>query len=153
MSKLYSVCHYLCKSIISNRRSTTDELLTLLQYWILFCCIRPWETRCILSAMLYLRRMCQCGLHAAIWPHIGILMCLLAALHNLGVPQGLDSLSVSLSNDLYDPAFDGVGLMGFKASAFLFAEAARSLFVFYWFSFLFVLSIGWHCGHGVFRLI
>ena len=97
--------------------------------------------------------MCQCGLHAAIWSHIGILMCLLAALHNLGVPPDLDSLSVSLWNDLYGLAFDGVGVTGFKASAFLLAEAARSLFVFYWFSFLFVLSIGWHCGDGVFRLI
>ena len=34
--------------------------------------------RCTLFMMLYLRHICQCGLHAVLWSHIGILMRLLA---------------------------------------------------------------------------
>ena len=50
-------------------------------------------------------------------------------------------LSVSRWNDLADPVFDGVGLACFKigAIASLFTKAARSLFVFYCFQFLFLL--------------
>ena len=65
--------------------------------------------------------------------------------------------SVSLWNDLASPIFDGVRLVGFKsiANASLFAYAARSIptIVSYFFSFLFLLSIGWYYGAGVFGLI
>ena len=63
--------------------------------------------------------------------------------------------SVSLWNDLRDPVFDGVGLEGFKskANAFFIGLAARSLFIFCCFPFLFFHSMGWCCGVGVFRLI
>ena len=64
--------------------------------------------------------MCQCGLHAELWLHIGILMHRLAAepCRKTFIP-----LSVSLWNDVADPVFDGVGLAGFKsrANAFLLA--------------------------------
>ena len=36
-------------------------------------------TRCTLFVVLFLCRMCQCGLHATLWSHIGSLMRLLAA--------------------------------------------------------------------------
>ena len=41
-----------------------------------FCvsCIRSGVTRCTYLMMLYLYRMCQCGLHAVPWSHIGMLM-------------------------------------------------------------------------------
>ena len=38
------------------------------------CCIRSSVTRCTLLMVRYLGRMCQCGLHAVLWLHIGILM-------------------------------------------------------------------------------
>ena len=58
------------------------------------------------------------------------------------------SLSVSLWNDFAYPAFDGVELVGFKsrANSFLLASAALSIFIYYYFPFLFFLSIGWYCG-------
>ena len=63
--------------------------------------------------------------------------------------------SVSLRNDLGDPAFDGVGLADLKstADAFLFAYPARSTFVFYCFRFLFFLSICLCSWAAVYRLI
>ena len=69
--------------------------------------------------MCYLDRMCQCGLRAVHWSHIGILKRCLAA-----EPRNTELLlfpSVSLWNGLADPIFDDVGLMGFKsrANAFL----------------------------------
>ena len=65
-------------------------------------------------------------------------------------------LLVSLWNDLADPVFEGVGLAGFKswANAFLLAKAALSLLLSSTiFSFLFFLSLDWHCGAEVFGLI
>ena len=43
------------------------------------CFIRSGVTRCTLLMVLYLDRMCQCGLHAVLWSHIGTLMHRLAA--------------------------------------------------------------------------
>ena len=45
------------------------------------CCIRSGVTQTTFFMLLYLCRMCQCGLHAVLWSHIGILMRLLAAEH------------------------------------------------------------------------
>ena len=54
---------------ISHRRSVA----------VLLCFIRSGVTRCTLLMVLYLDRMCQCGLHAVLWSHIGTLMHCLAA--------------------------------------------------------------------------
>ena len=65
-------------------------------------------------------------------------------------------LSVSLWNDLADPVFDGVGLAGFKSRGdafFIDLSCSIPTMVFYYFPFLFFLSIGWYCGAGVFGLI
>ena len=43
------------------------------------CCTRSGVTRCTHFVVLYLCLMCQSGLHAALWSHIGILMRLLTA--------------------------------------------------------------------------
>ena len=43
------------------------------------CCIRSGVTRCTLFMVLSLDRICQRGLHAVLWSHIGILMHRLAA--------------------------------------------------------------------------
>ena len=73
-------------------------------------------------------------------------------LRNLAVPQDFYSLAVSLWNDLADSVFDGVGLVGFKSRANAFYWP-RSLFIFYCFPCLFVLSLGSYCGAGVIGLI
>ena len=56
---------------------------------VTFLIVDPWQscvcfkrsgvTRCTLLMMLYLDRMCQCGLHVVLWLHIGTLMYRLAA--------------------------------------------------------------------------
>ena len=51
-------------------------IVDLWQYCV--CCIRSAEIRCTLFMLLYLCCMCQYGLHAVLWSHIGILMPLLA---------------------------------------------------------------------------
>ena len=43
------------------------------------CFIRSGVIWCILLTVLYLDRMCQCGLHAVLWSHSGTLMRRLAA--------------------------------------------------------------------------
>ena len=45
------------------------------------CFIRSGVTRCTLLMVFYLDRMCQCGLHAVLWSHIGTLRHRLAAEH------------------------------------------------------------------------
>ena len=67
-----------------------------------------------LLMVLYLDRLCQRGLHAVLWSHIGILMRLLAAepRSTAGLPH-----HVSLFNDIANPVFDGVGLAGFESRA------------------------------------
>ena len=46
---------------------------------VLLCFIRSGGTRCTLLMVLYLDHMCQCGLHAVLWSHIGTFMHRLAA--------------------------------------------------------------------------
>ena len=127
-----------------------------------FLIIDPWQscgcfiisgvTRFTLLMVLDLDRMCQCGLHAVLWLHIGTLM------HHLTAEpcRTFIPFSVSLWNDLANPVFDGMELAGFKsrANASLLVSAALSLLKSSTlFPFLFFLSIGWYCGAGVFGLI
>ena len=53
-------------------------------------------TRCTLFMVLYLCLMRQCGLHAVLWSHIGILISLLSP-----EPRSTEGVSVSLRNDLF----------------------------------------------------
>ena len=62
-------------------------------------------------------------------------------------------LSVSLWNDLIDPVFDGEGLAGFKSRANVFIPGGLICsFCLLLFS-IFLPSIGWLCGVGVFGFI
>ena len=54
------------------------------------CFIRSGVSRCTLLMVLYLDRMCQRGLHAVLWSHIGSLMH--ASLQNLALQQDFYSL-------------------------------------------------------------
>ena len=56
---------------IAHRRSVT--VLCMLYS------IRSGVTKCTPLKMLYLDRMCQCGLHAVLWSHVGMLMRRLSA--------------------------------------------------------------------------
>ena len=38
------------------------------------CCLGSGVTRCTLLLVLYLDRMCQCGLYAVLWSYIGTVM-------------------------------------------------------------------------------
>ena len=64
-------------------------------------------------------------------------------------------LSVSLWNYLANPVFDGVGLAGVKSRPTRFFGLRCSIpsIIFFSFSLLFFLSIGWYWGAGVFGLI
>ena len=57
----------------------TLHIVDLWQYYV--CCTRSGVIRCTLFIALFLCRICRCGLHAALWSHIGALMRLLAAEH------------------------------------------------------------------------
>ena len=63
--------------------------------------------------VLYLDRMCQCGLHAVLWSNI----CTLMHCRTLQYSRTFIPFSVSPWNDLAKPVFDGVGLAGFKSRA------------------------------------
>ena len=105
--------------------SVTYLIVNLLQFCV--CCVRSGVTRCTRLMMLYLDRMCKCGLHAMPWSHIGILMCRLAV--EPSSTTGLLFLSVFFWNYLADPVFGGVGQVGFKSmdNTFLLASVALSL--------------------------
>ena len=55
----------------------TFHIVHLWQYYV--CCTRSVVTRCTLFMVLFLCRMCRCGLHAVLLSHIGTLMRLLVA--------------------------------------------------------------------------
>ena len=57
--------------------SVTLHIVDLWQYYV--CCTRSGVTRCTLFMVLFLCRMCRCGLHAVLLSHIGTPMRLLAA--------------------------------------------------------------------------
>ena len=57
--------------------SVTLHIIDLWQYYV--CCTRSCVTRCTLFMVVFMCRICRCGLHAALWSHIGSLMRLLAA--------------------------------------------------------------------------
>ena len=46
-------------------------LLIVDQWQPCVCCTRSGVIRCTLLMVLYLDRICQCGLHAVLWSHIG----------------------------------------------------------------------------------
>ena len=120
------------------------HFVDLWKYFV--CCFRSGVTRCTLLTVLYLDRMCRCGLHAMLRLQVGILM------HRFAVHQDFYSVSVSLWNDLADLVFDGVRLADFKsrANVILLAELLYpyySLLPFFSFSSLFIC---WSCGAGVF---
>ena len=118
------------------------------------CFIRSGVKRSTLLMVLYQDRMCQCGLHAVLWSHIGTLMHRLAAeprsraglLFSSRCPCGMILLTPYLM--VWDWRVS-------RAEPMLFYWP-KMLYLFYnlrLFSLLFFLSIGWYYGAGVFGLI
>ena len=81
LNRVVSGARFLTGSVfecdIAHRRSVA----------ILCICIRSGATRCTLLMVLFPDRMCQCGLHAVLWSHIGSLMrCLVAEPRSIAGP-------------------------------------------------------------------
>ena len=71
-------------SLSKQIKQMLTNFVDLLQFCIY--CIRSGVKRCTRLMMPYLDRMCQCGLHAVRWSHIGILMRHLALPHDFCFP-------------------------------------------------------------------
>ena len=127
-------------------------IIDLWQYCL--CCIRSDVTRCTLFVVLYLCRMCQCGLHAVLWSHIGILKGVFAAeprstagtLFRSQCPCG--TILLTLYSMVWDWQVSRAGPMFFYWPKLLYPFLSSTIF-----PFLFFRSIGWYCGAGVFGLI
>ena len=119
------------------------------------CCITG-ATRCTLLMVLFLDRICQCGLNAVLWSHIGSLMRFLAAeprstagpLFPCQCPSGTILLALYLM--VWDWRFQE------QANALYWPKLPYPyycLLLFFPFSSFCLYSIGWYCGAGVFGLI
>ena len=123
--------------------------------WQSFVCfIRSGVTRCPLLMVLYLDRMCQCGLHGVLWSYIGTLMHRLAAeprsIARLSFPYWCHSGTILLTS------YSMCGTFRFQEQGqcfFIGLSCSIPTIILYSLSFLFFLSIGWYCGAGVFGLI
>ena len=113
--------------------------------------------------VLYLDRMCQRGLHAVLWSHIGTLMHRLALEYSctarrescstarLLFPSRCPSGMILLTpySMVWDWRVSRAGPMLLYWPELLYPYYSLLLF----FPFLFFLSIGWYCEAGVFGLI
>ena len=110
------------------------------------CCIRSGATRFILLMVLYLDRMCQCGLHTVLWAHIGSLASeprsTAGPLFNSQCKSG--TILLTLFSMVWDWQVSRAGPMFFIGLSFSIPTI---------FPFLFFLFLGWYCGAGVFGLI
>ena len=109
---------------------------------------------CTLFMVLFLCRMCRCGLHAVmLWSHIGTLMRLLAAESRR--IAGLSFTCQYLCGTILVTACSMVWVwrVSNTGQCLFIGLDARSLFVSCCFPFLFFHSMGWCCGIGVFGLI
>ena len=133
--------------LIGGVLSVKLHIFGLWHYYV--CCIRSGAFRCTL--LWCLCRMCQCGLNAVLWSHIGILLRRLAAEHCISA--GLLTLSQcpcgTILLSLYYMVCDWQVL---RVGPMIFIGLSCALpFVFY--VFLFLSTIGQYCGTGVFGLI
>ena len=117
-------------------------------------CIRSGVTRYTLLIVLYLYHMCQCGLHAVLWLHISILMRHLAAEPRCS--KGMLFPSQCPSGTIMLTHYSKVWYDGFQEQGKYFItglSCSSPTIGFYYFHFLFILSVGWYCRAGVIVLI
>ena len=102
---------------------------------------------------IYLRRMCQCRLHAVLWSHIGIIIRLLAG-KTCSMTGVLFPLIVPVERTSWPcirwcgTGTSRPGTMRFYWHELLYPFLSSPIF-----HLLFFLSIGWHYRDGVFELI
>ena len=145
---------------VSNWLVCLSVTLLIVDPWQYFVCfIRSGVKRCTLLMVLYLDRMYQCGLHAVLWSHIGTLMHRLASepcsTARLLFPSWCPCWMILLTpcSMVWDWRVSRAGPMLFYWPGFqLYTNSIPSI-IFYSFSLLFILSIGWYCGAGVFGQI
>ena len=128
----------------------TLHIIDLWQHYV--WCLRSGVTRCTFFMMRSLCRMCQCGLHAVRWSHIGIRMLLLTS--EPRSTAGLPFLSPYLWGTIL--------LILYSMMCDLQVLRARPMF-FYWLKLLapflsstvssFSSFYGWCCGTEIFGLI
>ena len=85
LDRAISIAWFLTRGVFEYDIHIVDLWHTL----ICECCIRSDETQCTLLMVLYLDRVCQCGLHAMPWSHFGMYM--RASLQNLAVVHDFHS--------------------------------------------------------------
>ena len=114
------------------------------------CCIRSGVTRCTLLMVLYLDHIdSSAGYHQYTYvpPH-----CRTSQYHRTFISLSVSSGTTLLSPYLmvwWDWRVSRAGPIFF----FIGLSCSFPTLVFYYFPFLFFLSLGWYCGAGVFRLI
>ena len=148
LDRVVSGASFLTGGVFDN---VQGHIVNLWQYYV--CCTRSGVIRCTLFMVLYQCCMCRLGLHVVLWSHIGILMSLLAAASRS--TEGLlfscqclcGTILVTQSSMVWD------WLVSRASPMPSIGLAARSLFVFCRFPFLFFHSMGWYCGAGVFGLV
>ena len=119
------------------------------------CLIRSGVTRCTFLMVLSLDRMCQRGLHAVLWSHIGTLIHRLAAepcsTAGLLFPSRYPSGTILLTP--YSMVWD----WWVSRELPMLLYWPKLLYPYYSlllsFPFSSLLSIDWYCGAGVFGLI
>ena len=119
------------------------------------CCIKSGKTRYILYIVLYLCYICQYGLHAVLWSHIGILMSLLAVEPRSTAGPLFPSYSAPVERSylltLYSVVWDRrVQELGHCLFIGLSCTIHCCLIIF---PVLFFPSTGWYCWAGFFGLI
>ena len=136
-------------------------LVHTLDYWIVavdlwqyyVCCTRSGVTRCTLFMVLFLCRMCRCGLHAVLLSHIGTLMRLLAA-EPLSIARHLFPGQCLCGTILVTPCLMVWDWRVLRAGSMPFYWPSCSLtFCLLLFSLSLLSFDNWCCGVGVFGLI
>ena len=96
---------------VSNWGVCLSETILIVDLWqSSVCFIRTGVTLCALLIVLYLERLCQCGLHTVLWSHIGTLMHCLTA-------EPCSTVGLLFPSRCPSGTIDGVGLPGFKSTA------------------------------------
>ena len=121
--------------------SATLHIVDLWQYYV--CRTKSGVIRCILFVLLYLYRMCRCGLHAALWSHIATLMSLFYAGLSFPCQYLCGMILVTRYSMVWDRRVSRAGPTP------LYWPSCSLPFC----PFLFFHSMGWYCGAGVFGLI
>ena len=162
-SKRLTLCQECRRAAFWARYCSSCTLRSLFPLWKIrssvmlmtpLCCVRSGVTSCWLFIVLYLCRMCQCGLHTVFRSNIGILIRLFAV------------EPCSTAGPLFpSQCFGGTIVLTMYSMVWDWRVSRAEPMLFHWpkllypfssstiFPVLVFLSIGWYCVAGVFGLI